>query len=71
MKEIFRSTDPTEIAFARVLLEGEEISVVVFDENMSVFYGGIGLFPRRVMVVDDDAQEATQVLRDNGLETKA
>ena len=44
---------------------------MVFDENMSVFYGGIGLFPRRVMVVDDDAQEATQVLRDNGLETKA
>ncbi|MEX0970557.1 MAG: DUF2007 domain-containing protein [Paracoccaceae bacterium] len=70
MKEIFRSTDPTEIAFAQALLAGEEISAVVFDENMSAFYGGIGLFPRRVMVVDDDAAEAIIVLRENGLESK-
>ena len=70
MKEIFRSNDPTEIAFAQALLAGEEIGVVVFDENMGAFYAGIGLFPRRVMVVDDDVEEAARVLRDNGLEAK-
>lgn len=70
MKEIFRTSDPTEIAFAQALLTGEEIISVVFDEAMASFYGGSHLFARRVMVADSDAFDARIVLRDNGLEVK-
>jgi len=70
MKEIFRTTDPTEIAFAQALLKGEEIGSFVFDEAMGSFYAGVGLFPRRVMVADDDAFDARVVLRDNGLDVR-
>ena len=70
MKEIFRTTDPTEITFAQALLKGEDIQSFVFDEAMGAFYGGSGLFPRRVMVADDDESAAREVLRENGLDVR-
>lgn len=65
MKELLRSTDPTVIAFATALLEGEDIDCFAMDVNMSVLEGGIGLFPRRLMVHDDDFDAALVVIRDN------
>jgi hypothetical protein len=38
------------------------------DVNMSVLEGGIGIFPRRLMVHPDDWDEAARALRDNGIE---
>ena len=35
---------------------------------MSVLEGGIGLFPRRLMVADRDHFVASRVLTDNGIE---
>ena len=35
---------------------------------MSVLEGGIGLFPRRLVVADRDAFRARAILRDNGIE---
>ncbi len=65
MKELLRSTDPTVIAFATALLEGEDIDCFAMDVNMSVLEGGIGSFPRRLMVRDDDYDDALVVMRDN------
>ena len=69
MKELLRTTDPTIIAFASALLQGEDIDCFPLDVNMSVLEGGIGIFPRRLMVHDDDHIAATRVLRDNGIPT--
>jgi hypothetical protein len=71
MKEILRTTDPTLIAFSTALLRGEHIDCFVLDVHMSVLEGGIGLFPRRLVVADRDAFRARAVLRDNGIDDLA
>jgi hypothetical protein len=65
MKELLRTTDPTIIAFAKALLQGEGIDCFEMDVNMSVLEGGIGIFPRRLMVRDDLLSRAERVLEDN------
>ena len=68
MKEILRTTDPTIIPFSTALLRAEDIDCFVMDVHMSVLEGGIGLFPRRLLVADRDAFRARAVLRDNGVD---
>ncbi len=68
MKELLRSTDPTIIAFASALLEGEDIDCFQMDVNMSVLEGGIGIFPRRLMVRADDYDAALKVVTDNDID---
>ena len=69
MKELLRSTDPTVIAFATALLEGEGIEVFDLDVHMSILDGSIGILPRRLMVRDADLFLARAVLRDNDIPT--
>ena len=68
MKELLRSTDPTVLAFASALLQGEDIDCFQMDVNMSILEGGIGIFPRRMMVHDDDFDAALRVMRDNEID---
>lgn len=68
MKELLRTTDPTIIAFATALLDGEGISAFAIDVHMSTLEGSIGILPRRLMVHPDDAIRAKRVLSDNGIE---
>ncbi|GGX53619.1 hypothetical protein GCM10007385_22150 [Tateyamaria omphalii] len=68
MKELLRSTDPTIIAFASALLEGEDIDCFQMDVNMSILEGGIGIFPRRLMVREDDYDAALRVVTDNDID---
>ena len=65
MKELLRSTDPTIIAFATALLQGEDIDCFSLDDNMSILEGGIGIFPRRLMVREGDLEAALRVITDN------
>ncbi len=67
MKELLRSTDPTIIAFATALLEGEDIEVFQIDVHMSVLEGSIGILPRRLLVRERDHFMARAVLVDNGI----
>lgn len=67
MKLLLSTTDPTAIAFAQALLEGENIVNFVLDVHMSALEGSIGLFPRRMMVADRDHFRARAVLRDNDI----
>lgn len=69
MKELLRSTDPTVIAFATALLEGDDIDVFDMDVHMSILDGSLGILPRRLMVRDADLFIARAVLRDNGIPT--
>lgn len=68
MKEILRTTDPTVIAFSTALLRAEDIDCFVLDVHMSIMEGGIGIFPRRLMVADADAFRARAILRANDVE---
>jgi len=68
MKELLRSTDPTTIAFATALLQGEGIDCFEMDVNMSVLEGSIGILPRRLMVRSQDLQQAERVMLDNEIE---
>lgn len=65
MKELLRTNDPTLIAFASALLEGEDIDCFQMDVHMSVLEGSIGILPRRLMVREKDHFRAAAVLRDN------
>lgn len=71
MKELIRTTDPTIVAFASALLRAEDIEPFVLDVNMSVLEGGIGLFPRRLMVADEHLFRARAILKDNEIELPA
>ena len=68
MKQLLRTNDMASIAFAKALLQGEGIDCFELDVNMSVLEGSIGIFPRRIMVADDDYDDAVQTLTDNGIE---
>ncbi|QIE41702.1 putative signal transducing protein [Meridianimarinicoccus aquatilis] len=67
MRELLRTTDPTIVAFATALLQGEDIDCFPIDVHMSVLEGSIGVLPRRVMVRDEDLVRARTVLTDNGI----
>ena len=54
MKELLRTNDPTVIAFATALLQGEDIECFTLDVHMSALEGSIGILPRRLMVADED-----------------
>jgi hypothetical protein len=63
MKELLRTTDPTLMAFAQMLLRGENIACFEFDVNTS-----IGILPRRLMVADRDHFVAAALMRDNDVD---
>lgn len=68
MKELLRTTDPTVIAYATALLDGEDIASFQMDTHMSVLEGSIGILPRRLMVREADLFRARAILRDNGVD---
>lgn len=70
MRELLRTNDPTIIAFATALLDGEGITAFAIDVHMSALEGSIGILPRRLMVASDDLARARRVLADNGIEVK-
>jgi hypothetical protein len=68
MRELLRTNDPTVIAFATAILDGEGIEVFQMDVHMSVLEGSIGILPRRLMVRDADHFRAAAILRDLDIE---
>jgi hypothetical protein len=67
MREIVRTNDMVLVSAIGALLDGAGIKHLVFDQNMSVLEGSLGVLPRRVLVADDDAVAARRVLTDAGL----
>ncbi len=68
MKDLLRTNVPTIIAFATALLDGEGIDWFELDVNMSILEGSIGLFPRRLMVLERDLTLAERAMRDNDID---
>ncbi len=64
MRAVLKTNDPVRLSFAQVLLVDAGIRAVVFDGEMSVMDGSVGILPRRLMVSDDDFGRAMAVLRE-------
>ncbi len=67
MKELLRTTDPTVIPYAKVLLASEDIEAFELDVHMSALEGSIGILPRRLMVRERDHFRASALIRDFGI----
>jgi hypothetical protein len=66
VREIVRTNDAVLITAIEALLKGAHIGHMVVDRNMSVLEGSIGIFPRRILVDDDQFDAARALLEDAG-----
>jgi hypothetical protein len=67
MREIVRTNDAVLVSAIGALLDGANIQYLVFDQNMSVLEGSLGVLPRRILVADGHELRARQLLEDAGL----
>ena len=66
MRELVRTHDAVLISAIEALLKGAHIHHMVVDQNMSVLEGSIGIFPRRILVGEDELDVARRLLEDAG-----
>ena len=67
MKELLRTNNPVTLSFVEALLRDAGINVMVVDQHMSILEGSIGVLPRRLLVDNDDHNQAVRVLNEAGL----
>jgi len=66
MRELVRTNDAVLISAIEALLKGAQIGHMVVDQNMSVLEGSIGIFPRRILVGEDEFEGARRLLEEAG-----
>jgi len=64
---ILKTVKPATLNFAQAVLKEADIPFFVMDQNVSIIEGSIGIIPRRLMVVDEDAEDAREALHIAGL----
>jgi hypothetical protein len=67
MKELVRTNDMVLVSAVGALLDGAKIKHLVFDQNMSVLEGSLGILPRSVLVPDEHRLAARRLLQEAGL----
>jgi len=63
-----RTNDAVLISAVEALLDGAGIAHLLVDQNMSVLEGSIGIFPRRILVGEDELAAARRLLVEAGFE---
>jgi len=71
MKELFSTNDITQFVYAETILNSNDIVSFALDENISVLEGSIGVLPRRLMVLENDYEQALELLEVFGLDLKS
>jgi hypothetical protein len=66
LRELVRTNDVVLVCSLQALLDAAEIPYLVLDQNMSVLEGSIGILPRRLLVAEDDAENARLVIEQAG-----
>lgn len=66
MRELVRTNDAVLVSAIEALLKGAHIHHMVVDQNISVLEGSIGIFPRRILVGDDQLKTAQTLLENAG-----
>jgi Putative prokaryotic signal transducing protein len=64
MRVLIKSNNPVQLNFAQALLKDAGIQGFLFDEQMSVMEGSLGVLPRRLMVADEDYAQAARIVRE-------
>ena len=64
MRVLIKSNNPVQLNFAQALLKDAGIACFLFDEQMSVMEGSLGVLPRRIMVGDEDYAAAARLMRE-------
>lgn len=67
LRELVRTNDIVLVSAIGALLDGANIHHLVLNQNMSIIEGSLGVLPRRILVHEDDAIEARQLLTEAGL----
>jgi hypothetical protein len=66
MRVLLATTNPVRLSFLVALLRDAGCAPVVLDAAISALEGGIGAFPRRLAVPEEEAAQALRVLREAG-----
>jgi len=66
MRVVLQSNCPVRLSFLACLLRDAGVETLLLDGHVSAMEGGIGAFPRRLAVDDDDEHQALRVLREAG-----
>jgi hypothetical protein len=66
MHELVRTNDAVLITAIEALLKSAEIPCYVADQNMSVMEGSLGFLPRRLLIAEDDKEDAEKLLEEAG-----
>jgi hypothetical protein len=66
MREIIRTNDTVLVSAVGALLQSAGIPHLVFDQNMSVLEGSLGILPRRILVPEAHNTAARRLLKDAG-----
>jgi hypothetical protein len=62
LRELLRSQDPVRLSFLTALLADAGIDSLILDTHSSVMQGSLDILPQRLVVADDDLEEARRVL---------
>ena len=65
MKELIRTNDPVRLSWSMAVLKDAGIPAVIFDGNASIVEGSISAIERRIMVADENFEEARRALEDD------
>jgi len=66
LRELVRTNDAVMISAIEALLKSAHIGHMIADQNMSVLEGSIGIFPRRILVDEEEWEAARRLLVDAG-----
>ena len=66
MRELVRTNDAVLISAIEALLKSAQIGHMVVDQNISVLEGSIGIFPRRILVGENEFEAARRLLEEAG-----
>ena len=64
MKEILRTNDLVRLSWAAALLAEHHIDAVTLDAHTSVVEGSIGAIQRRLMVLEEDYEQACRLIKE-------
>jgi len=66
VRELVRTNDAVLLSAIQALLQAARIPHLVFDQNMSVLEGSLGILPRRILVAEAYAPAARRLLEQAG-----
>ncbi len=63
MKEVLRTNDLVFLSYAEMVLRDHDLHPVVFDKHASVLEGSVMAIQRRLMVLDEEENDALGMLQ--------